>query len=251
VRRTIVVALLPILAGCGKIAAVAGIAGPSGSCQGSKPYVNGSTVNGTLGENECKGPGDIDGHLYAITLTAQTNFLVAMNPSGFKGALGVWTASGRKLFETNDSGVNSAKVFLGPGDYTIVAGRQNSGGGSYTLTTSPTSSQDCSPPPFQWTWRGAVISGQVTTSDCAGNQGSRFDIYEILLKAGESVTVTATMDQIGGLNVGPHASAGLEKQIAKGGSGSLTYTATADWDCVVRVGWGGVGALPNYTLSIN
>lgn len=249
-RRTLVVILLPILAGCGKIAAVAGISGPSGSCQGPQTYVNGSTVNAVLGANECKGPGDIDGHLYAITLTAQTSFLVTMNPSGFKPALGVWTASGRRLFETNNSGVNSAKLFLAPGDYTIVAGRQENGGGSYTLTTSPTSNQDCGPP-FQWTWRGAVITGQVTASDCAGNQGSRFDPYGIPLKAGESVTATVTMDQIGNLNVGPETSAGLEKQIAKGGSGSLTYTATADGNYLVRVIWGGIGASPNYMVSIN
>ena len=248
-RRVSLLLLLPVLVSCDKLAA---LTGPSGSCQGPQAYTVGATVTSKLGNNECGGPGDIDGHLYAVTLTQQTNFLVTMTPSGFKGALGIWTADGRRVFETNGSGVQSAKVFLPAGQYTIAAGRNALDGGSYTLTSAPTSVDGTPTPPYVWTVRGAVIVGTVTSSDGAGNLGSRFDGYDLVMQAGESITVTATIAQGGTINAGPNQETGVEKVVPKGGSATITYTAaSASNCCIVRV-FGQPPGLPNnYTVSIN
>jgi len=247
-RRVSLLMLLPALASCDKIAA---LAGPSGSCQGPQSYAVGATVASKLGNNECGGPGDISGHLYAVTLTQQSNFLVSMTPSGFKGALGIWTSDKRSIFETNGSGAQSAKVFLPAGLYTIAVGRQGLDGGNYTLTTAPTSVDGTPSPPYVWTVRGAVIVGTVTSSDGAGNVGAKWDGYELVLQAGESVTVTATMDQAGTFSFAPNPGTEVSKVVPRGGSGTITYTAPTSGNYILRV-FGQSPALPNnYTVSIN
>jgi hypothetical protein len=205
----------------------------------------GATVSSKLGNNECGGPGDIDGHLYAVTLTQQTNFLVTMTPSGFKGALGVWAADGRRVFATNGSAVQSAKVFLPAGQYTIAAGRQGLDGGNYTLTTAPTSLDgSTSPiPVYTWTLRGAVLAGTVAPP--------KWDGYELAMRAGESITVTATMDQGGTINAAPNPGTGVEKTVPKGGSATITFTAPAAGNCIVRVFGQSPGQPSKYTVSIN
>ncbi len=254
-RSPIVLLLLAALAGC---SAVAALTGPSGSCQGPKPYTVGSTASDKLGANECSGPGDMDGHLYTLALTEQSDFAVTMTPTGFEGAVGIWTAAGQVVFQTNGSGSFGAKAFLPTGQYTLVAGRHKIGGGSYSLGTAPTTVAGCAdsgPGRGAWTIPGVVIAGAVTSIDCAGNGTAKQDIYSIWLAAGQSITVVASMSQIGNVNVNPAPGTtgpDVSKSILKGGSASLTYTATNRGAYNVHVLSDlGFNPSPTYTLSIN
>ena len=72
-----------------------------------------------------------------------------------------------------------------------------------------------------------------------------------MLQAGESITVTATMDQAGTINAGPEQSEGINKVVPKGGSATITYTAPTAGNYMVRVFGQSPGLPNNYTVSIN
>ncbi len=244
-RVSLVLLLVPFLAGCPTDA----VTGPSGTCGGPQPYTVGATATGKLGENECSGPGGIVGHLFALALTGQTNFAVSMVPSGFEGVVGLWTASNQLVFEASGSGAIGAPVFLPAGQYTLVVGRSKQGAGSYTLSTRTTALTDCGTD--AWTIPGASISGTLTESDCAGAPGVRQDIYFIRLAAGQTINATATMDQPGQLAVFTGTTVLANKQVAKGGSASLSYTATSSGVYSVRAMRDQTTQSQSYTISIN
>jgi hypothetical protein len=212
------------------------LTGPSGECQGAVAYAPGATVTSKLGDSECNGPGEFDGHLYTLTLAEQTNLLVTVTPSGFSGAMGLWAADGKTIFQAVSAAKEAvrAKVFLPPGTYTLVAARRYSGGGTYTLTTQATTVDGCGPP-FIWTVRGAVITGAVTSADCPGNAGIRWDGWEIKLAAGESITVSATVDQPAFVGVRPEGADGSGVSLNAGATGAYTFTAPSAANYIVWV----------------
>jgi hypothetical protein len=210
-------------------------------------------VSSTLGENECKGPGELDGHLYAVTLTQETDFELTMTPSGFDGAMGIYTASGAVVAVNAGSGTLHDKYFLPAGQYTIVAARRDHGGGSYTLTTPSTTQTGCVSNGM--TLLGATIAGSVASTDCVGLGGSFWDLYSFRLNAGQSMSASVTVDQaaIVALFAETQNNTQLQQQaVAKGATLTINYTATQGGTYRVHVGYGGVGPVPiNYTLKLN
>lgn len=230
-RRSLLLLLAPLFIGC----PVDGFTGPSGTCGGAQVIVIGATASNTLGENECSGPGDVDGHLYTVVLTEQTNLLLTMTPSGFEGAMGVWDVNNKVVFEVNGSGAKSAKVFLPAGQYTLVAGRKFRAGGSYTLMAARTVNNSCVPGVFVWTVPGATITGQVNNGDCDGVPGVKWDGYEMWLDAGQRITATASVNQPANLWIYQLANGLSGVFVPKDSSRTLTFTAPARNTYSVRV----------------
>ena len=245
VRGCVLLLLLP-LASCSKLS---GLLGPSGACAGPQTYTIGSTASGTLGQNECKGPGDLSGHIYVFALTGQNNFSVTMTPSGFEGAFGLYGSSNAVVPEQKHSGTIIARAFLPLGQYTLVVGRSKGNSGSYTLTTQSASVDGCQTDITNWITPGSIVTGVVTDADCSGAGTSRQDIYEIVLAASQTLNVSVTMDQDGSFALFTGSSVVLARNVTKGGTSSFTYTAPGAASYRVHVQKD--QALPvNYTMSI-
>lgn len=181
------------------------LAGLTGTCQGPQLFGPQSEATNVAFEDDCEGPDAVYGDVYVITLTEQTNFLVLMGADGFRGQMVMYEgdysalpATPRLIFDVVGEGDIGAKVYLPAGTYTIWAGSGERAGGTYTLTTTPTSSSPCSNLHFNYTVPGADISGQVLANDCPGGVAIvRQDAYGMWMQAGESVDVSLTMDKLG------------------------------------------------------
>ena len=245
-RRSWALLLLLPLAGCSKLSSVLG---PSGQCAGPQPYTIGSTVTGTLGQNECKGPSELSGHIYTFALTAQTNFSVTMTPSGFEGEFGLYSSNTAVVPEQKHGGPIVARAFLPLGSYTLVAGRSKGSKGDYSLTTQPAALDGCQSDITNWITPGANVTGVVADTDCQAAGTGRQDIYEIVLASSQTLTVSVAMDQAGAFALFTGSSAVLARNVAKGGASSFTYTAPSAGSYRVHV-QKDQGPPVNYTMNV-
>lgn len=219
------------------------------NCAGVAPYVVGATVAATIGNDQCAGPGDIEGHLYSITLATQTNFALTMTPSGFNGVLALYTGAGDLVWSAADAGVLSFKLYLPAGNYSVVAGKHQSGGGPYTLT-SPAASQDACLP-HGMVVPGTSAQGTLTTSDCPGGTAGWYnDVYAIRLKAGQHVTFNTTVDQAVRTELYAEAGGALieGKNLNAAGTTSTVLTAPAAGMYRMHIASNAVPA--NYTFVV-
>lgn len=179
---------------------------PRGNCLPPTPIAATGTVNGIAYSDDCDGPDGSLGDIYSLTLTAQTQVLITLTPSGFEGQVMMLSGNfgdiaGTKLiFDVVGNGTICAKAFLPPGNYFILAGSAENVGGDYTLTLAPTTSTPCSNVFFNYTVRGADIPGVVVIEDCpAGAPNSRQEAYGLWLAAGEAIQVSIDMNKPGDL----------------------------------------------------
>ena len=226
-RRTII--LVPVLAlGC-----AGGIAAPAGKCNGPQNHTVGSAATAAIGTDDCEVMGRY-GDIYQLTLTGQTNFRVTVTPSGFDAAISLLAGnssapgSAIEVFGTDGSGPIGANAFLPAGSYFILVGSSNCKSGTYKLESQSVSADGCG---SNWTYPGADLSGVVTTSDCEGGASARQDIYQIQLKRGQTVAVSAVLNKNGAVlwRTGSASSANLvTKVLPQGGSAAFSFTATSD-----------------------
>jgi len=170
-----------------------------GTCAGIVAYTLGSATVDTLGRNECDRPGDIDGHLYGITLAGQQGFWLTMTPTGFNGVLALYDTTSTLIWSESDVGVNRFKVYLPAGVYLAVAGRQAGAGGEYVLSSPATTQVDCVDGIVTV---GTIVSDSVEATDCPATlAGWTMDSYLIRLRAGQSLTWAWTTDAQGRVDI--------------------------------------------------
>lgn len=190
-----------------------------------------------------------------MTLAEQTAVDLTLTAPDFSSVLALYTGSGGLIFQDAGSGVRHGKVFLAPGDYKISVGRTSNTGGNYTLTSPRTAMDGCGQPINGFTVPGATVTGTVTESDCSGNGGSRGDAYALRLTAGQTLTVSVTMDQVGLVQVTRDGTPEpqVSRSVAKGATVPVAFQATTSGLYRVFLIYPGTGqnsALPiNYTVS--
>jgi hypothetical protein len=247
-RRVSPVLFLLSLASCSKIA---DLVGAGGTCNGPQPYTAGSTVTGVTNNVTCKGPDGTNGQVYSMTLSQQSNMALTLTASGFPGHLGLYTAANDLVAQTNDG---SLRAFLPAGAYTVFVSSTSGKDGSYTLTSPAAELANCTTP-GGITAKGASISGTLTATDC-GNSLSKYDHYDIQLKAGTTLNVTFTVDRVAGLFVVGPTSQLAAREMAGAGTWTTSVTVPATGFYGVRVEsrttGNGASNLPlAYTISLN
>lgn len=245
-RRFALLLALPLLAGC-----------PTGeddsfaNCAGITPYGVGGTIQATVGDNQCAGPGDIDGQLYSMALSTQSNFALTMTPAGFDGVLALYAGSGDLIWSDADPGVLGFKVYLPAGNYVVVAGKHRSSGGAYTLT-SPLATQDACQP-HGMVVVGSSVLGTLTNTDCPGGVAGWYnDVYAIRLKANQHVTFTTTTDRTLRTELYSEATGALidERNVNNNAGGTLTTVLTAPTAGMYRMHVASSAVPANYTFGV-
>ena len=232
---------------------------PTGACAGPQNYSIGSTASGAIGVDDCKGAAGNFGDIYQMTLTAQSRFSVTVTPSGFNAGVSLFAglpsaaANATLVYEEVGSGPVGANAFLPPGSYFLFVESNNGKTGNYKLESQTAAAEGCGAY-ANWTYPGVELAGVVTTNDCAGNEPARQDIYELWLKKGQSVSVSATLNKIGAVlwRTGSASSANLiTKNLNSGGSTAFTFTAPSDDAYRLHViGEPGTVGVISYTASI-
>ncbi len=256
VRLSFVVGVL-FVAGCG---ADTTAAAPPGTCAGAQTLSVGAGATGAIGTDDCKGPTGDFGDLYQFTLSSQTNIELSVAPSGFDAGIILYSgsaldaANGKLVFDLSGSGTIGRNAYLPAGSYFLVVRSNDNKTGSYKVASQLANADGCGTY-LNWTLPGANFSGFITATDCAGNGVAKQDIFEFGMKAGQSVTVTATYTRNGDvlLRTGTAGSADLvRKTLAAGGSTSFSFTApTTDNYRVHFIGEPSlVGGTIGYTASL-
>lgn len=245
-RRSLLLLAMPLLAGC-----PVDEDDSFANCAGVAPYTVGSTVNSTVTNNQCAGPGDIEGQLYSISLVAQTNFALTMTPTGFDGVLALYHANGDLIWSDADPGVLGFKVYLPAGNYLVVAGKHRSTGGGYTLTSAVATQDACQP--HGMVVVGSSVDGTLTSADCPGGAAGWFnDVYAIRLKTNQTVTFTTTTDRPLRTELYTEATGALldARNVNNNAGGTLTTTLTASAAGMYRLHVASSSVPAAYTLGI-
>jgi hypothetical protein len=214
----------------------------TGSCQGPMAVTAPDTVVAEAFHNDCGGPSDVDGDVYQFTLLAQNDLLFRMEPTGFRGSMGLYRGvygdrNPKLVFEVLGPGSATfgARAYLPNGQYFLMAGPAGRSGGEYGVAFTPTSAADCSV--FDWTTVGSTITGSVTTADCGAGTGLggvplHQDTYYIWLSAGESIRIAgiagAKPFELQFRKQSDAAEDNIEEQtLAAGATTAFTFTATS------------------------
>lgn len=234
-RRAPLLALVSLLA-CGADALVS-----TGTCNGAQTLAVGGSATGALGVDDCKSPEGESADLYQITLSAQTNFQMTLTPSGFEPWMMMYSGTATStnpplVLDMDGSSPLVAKAFLPAGTYTLAVGTANNKPGSYTLQTETTVNTGCVI--NSWTVVGITLNGTVTPTDCAGAADSRHDLYAFVGKKGQGITVTATMNKPGDVNLAQRTGGDVAHQHVDppaGGNFSLFALLPADGVYVIDI----------------
>ena len=269
-RTAAVLVLLALSPGCSTSSPTSTTTAPSGGSSPSggntvtcstKTYSPSLGATGSFGPDDskdCRGPADVPGDQYTMTLTGQTDIDLTLTPSGLSAVLAVYTENNTRLFRLAGAGVVHQKLFLPAGGYKIAIGRTNSVAGTYTLTSPPATLDSC---PAQLSWGltlvGATITGTVTDSDCGGGS-VRTDVYVVPLAAGQTLNLPFTADKFTYVEAsadGPDSKLLLSNYIPKSTPTTQSFTAPAAGSYRVAVAYPGPGSggssLPiNYTFSL-
>lgn len=164
------------------------------------PFGLGQTTSDTLNGSSCtfQGGGSFDA--YALTLSGQTAFTVSLASSSFDTELEVvdeqFSLGGAyNLDSVPGRGITNSflKMIATAGAYGIAAAAQNLGTGSYTLTTAavPVYADSCLND--TWVTLGVTTQQELKATDCVDTTGPYyFDAFEMVLAAGQTVTITQT-----------------------------------------------------------
>jgi len=246
------------LTACSKLDQVFG--NSSSSTCGATAYTVGSTVSGTMGVKDCKGPNGFSGQLYSLTASAQTNLKVTVVPTGFAPTVSVYTGTNKIVGESSYDG--TLRTFLPAGSYQIFVYSITGQGGAYTLTTPTTtlgggclsSDGSLTDSDIGYTLKGAAFSGQINATDC-GALNAKMHWYRIRLTGTDTLNTTVTVDKPAGVYLVSTTGAVIAtKELTAPGTWTNKYAVTTDGTFTLRIesrASGSVSNLPlNYTVSL-
>jgi hypothetical protein len=201
------------------------------ACAQAVTYVLGATVNGVLTEEDCQqGTGEY-ADLYATTFPVAQAVTFTMEGTAFQPQLDLYDAAGYRVgFNSHADStrpVARLKVFAPSGGYFLGATSYSPGvRAAYTLSSSALAGlDDCSQ---HWVVPGITLDGRVDSTDCRSFVGHLTDMYSVLLRPGETVTV-----RMRSTDFAPHLELRIfyGAQRASGGEGNanevvMTYTHT-------------------------
>jgi hypothetical protein len=221
------------------------------------PYALGQTVTGALAAGDCGAFFDA----YALTLPSAQTFTASLTAATFDAVLAL-TDTGFLVAFNDDSGNGSGgtdsflKMIAAGGVYLLGAESFSAGEtGAYTLASvvTPVAVDSCL---FDvWVTRGITTDQEIKTTDCVDSSGPYYgDIYQILLQAGQTMTITessAAVDAELFLIVG----GSLVASDDNGGGGTnarVTYQAPLgqNQDVFIVAATAGIGETGTYTLTI-
>jgi len=233
-------------------------AASGGSCDGPTTISATQSVTGKTDGGRCKSPDGNYSTLYAFTAAQQTNVEVAVTPNGFQPWLGVFTASGARMAQTNTSPWR-LRLFLAPGSYQFAVAPVGSKDGTFTFSTTPADVSTCLGGPgttgsyadMAFAMKGVAISGALTNADCGAGNGGRSDGYQFFgSSVGSSLTVTFAADRAANIEF-LATSGNTTKSLNAAGTTTLSVPGTGDPNFRFFVsGIPGTGAI-NYTVTIN
>jgi hypothetical protein len=207
-----------------------------------------------MGQGNCKGPTGDEGHLYAFTVTSQTNIKVTVATSAFTPALSLYTSDNKAIGATTLDG--TLRAFLPAGSYKIFFTSYGGESGAYTLTTPTTVLGGCTnangtitDADVGFAMKGAMFTGQITASDC-GAANAKTHWYRVGLADGDTLTTNVTVDKPAGLYF-LDASGGVitTKELPAAGSWSYVYPAAGDGTTTLRIESRASGAVSNLPLN--
>ena len=207
-------------------------------CTTGTAYAIGTTVSGTVDQNDCKDSQGNVGDVYQFTAGSQTSFVVNFSGSGFNPSIVLYqgtianASSARAVADVGRSDASSFQAFLPAGAYYFVVTSENSSGGSYNFSTTAGANMDGCKNALSYVAIGITLSGTITGNDCTGLGASRFDAYEFYLQSGQTVNVSGTLNKGGAfaLRTGSATSADLVSRFINttiGGTASFSYTAAS------------------------
>lgn len=227
-------------------------------------YGLGQIMSSTLNASSCTFVGGGPFDAYALTLSGEQAFTVSLSSAAFDATLEVvdegFALGGAFNFDSvPGKGVTNSflKMIATPGAYGIAAGGQNLGAaGSYTLTTAavPVYADSCLSD--IWVTRGIVTQQDLKSTDCVDSTGPYyFDPFQLILVAGQSVTITESSTAFDA-ELFVHSSSGsvvFDDNSGGGTNARLTYKNSTSGAEVLFIlpSTATVGATGAYTLTID
>ena len=210
---------------------------PKCAVRTSNPF--GSTTAGTLESNDCVYPGGYLVDFFSVALP-DANAYLFRQLAGFDTYLDLSLADGTLIAENDDVSETNAtseiKALLPAGNYLLGASSAEPGvTGNYTVTSQVTSTENTNCEQV-FTMKGVSTSQRIVTSDCLASQSGAppiyGDVYYILLRAGQSVTVNMSSSEVDSflgiiiVNDNPTTVAQNDNRDASTKDARITYTAT-------------------------
>ena len=227
-------------------------------------YGLGQTMSGTLNASSCTlvGGGPFDA--YALRLSGPQAFTVSLSADSFDATLevvdeGFALGGAFNLDSVPGKGVTNSflKMIATGGAYGIAAGGQNPGAaGSYTLTTTagPVYADSCLSD--IWVTRGIATQQELKSTDCVDGSGPYyFDPFQLILVAGQSVTITESSTAFDA-ELFVHSTSGsvvFDDNSGGGTNARLSYKNSSNGAEVLSIlpSSATVGATGAYTLTID
>lgn len=226
-------------------------------------YGLGQTVGGALATGDCVFPGGPFYDLYVLTLPGPQSFTASLTSAAFDAYLLMGDVGSSATVAINDdSGDGSGgtdsflRVIAAGGVYLFGAFSFGVGEtGSYTLATvvTPVSVDSCLLDVF--VTRGITTVQDIKATDCVDSSGPfYYDVYEMFLDAGQTMTVTETSTAFDAelfLFVGSTL-VGSDDNSAGGTNARVTHQAPLGQNQLVHIvpSTKGTGVTGAYTLTI-
>jgi hypothetical protein len=227
-------------------------------------YGLGQTTSSTLDASSCTFVGGGPFDAYSLRLSGAQTFTVSLSSASFDATLqvvdeGFALGGAFNLDSVPGQGVTNSflKMIATAGAYGIAAGGQNLGAaGSYTLTTAavPVSADSCLH--NIWVTRGIDTAQELKSTDCVDGTGPYyFDPFQLILIAGQSVTITESSSAFDA-ELFVHSSSGSVISDDNSGGGtnarlSYTNTSTGAELLLILPSTAAVGATGAYRLTID
>ena len=173
--------------------ATATAAGPD-PCTTAATFTLRTTLSGALSTADCRLPDGEYVDFYRTRFSTQQAEEITLTSTTFDTFLYL-VGPGDQVLAADDNGMPggtnaSLRVYAPAGDYLVVASSANPGAtGAYQLSsraiTARTGCVDQG-----WIVPGVSLTGSLATGDCTAGDGSRYDLYPVVLRAGQRLTVT-------------------------------------------------------------
>jgi Big-like domain-containing protein len=191
-------------------------------------------VTGALEPPDCVLHGGQFHDFYRFTLTDQQAVIISVRAESFDPDVDLFTFDDQRDRGFRSDTVDATreaklKAILAPGRYETAASSIDIGAtGPYTLRLSQTSpsAESCEP---VFIVRGVTTAQQLDLTDCVNSSGAFYgDAFSLWLTAGERVELTHSSTEFGPLLQVYRASGALAYQMGGSGTGTASFSFTAD-----------------------